>query len=164
MFLFARTLVSSIDLQAGFLTRILPRGAFPFDLSNSGLKFASGDFLILGTDTHSGATAAAFYRVPIFCIREKNFADLQSPLFFFQRASVLQFIPPPSTMQEKNSYFKYITIPTSIRIVTKQTPTETPNSQINCLFCLEMTYFKYLSLDENALLISIMLSAWLTVF
>jgi hypothetical protein len=88
-------------LQAGFLTRILPRGAFPFYISNSGLKFASGDFQHLGTDTHSGATAAAFYRVPIFCIREKNFADLQSPLFFFQRAYILQSTPPPFSMQGK---------------------------------------------------------------
>ena len=89
-------------LQAGFLTRILPRGAFPFYISNSGLKFASGDFQFFRNRYSQRRDRRGFLpRSHFLSIREKYFADLQSPLFFFQRAYIPQSTPPPFSMQGK---------------------------------------------------------------
>jgi len=68
------------QLQAGFLTCVLPRSSFP-----SGRIFCRGQWIIasrisdllIGAGAHSGATAADFNRVPVSVSQSKMPRDLQ---------------------------------------------------------------------------------------
>jgi len=76
------------QLQAGFLTCVLPRSSFP----SGGISCRAVDqrFLdfrfYIGADAHSGATAADFNRVPVLSIPKQNAPGPAIEISPFKRA------------------------------------------------------------------------------
>jgi len=90
------------QLQAGFLTCVLPRSSFPSGSSFTGQWNNASRIsdLLIGAGAHSGATAADFNRVPVCSIPKQNAPGPAIEISPFQRTNNIP-TKPSNTGQAK---------------------------------------------------------------